>query len=280
MDFEALVNEIVNRVAEKLSEAAQASTIVCDEKPRLLILTQEHGEYCHSVLESARLGEYYRTECALMQEYQCDASAYEAAILFGLTNEALGKLAGGTCDTPFTALAQKLILSGKKVFIPAEEVELYAYQQTAPAPYYAMMESKLQFLQQCGVTICKRDALEDVILNGAPCENTACTAPQSAAAQPSTQAGAQIAATLEAEAAPAPAPVAVETKAAPAPVQDTQPCASVQKEASIDKHIVTEKDMIAVCEPGVTAVHIRERAILTELAKDYTHQRRITVIRD
>ena len=71
MDFNALVDEIVARVAAKM-EAAGDEACPCGEagdgKPGLLILTQEHGSVCHSMLESPRLLEYYRTDCALMKE--------------------------------------------------------------------------------------------------------------------------------------------------------------------------------------------------------------------
>lgn len=65
-----------------------------DGKPGLLILTQEHGSVCHSMLESPRLLEYYRTDCALMKEYDCEMADYEAVILFDLTVDALTRLAG------------------------------------------------------------------------------------------------------------------------------------------------------------------------------------------
>lgn len=252
MDFDDLVNEIINRVAEKMQEQSpQETTIVCDDKPRLLILTQEHGDFCHTMLESAKLGEYYHVECALLQEYKCDPTNYEAAILFGLTNDVLGKLAGGICDTPFTMLAQKLILSGKKVFAPAEDIELYSYEESAPPAYYAMMESKLDFLKSCGVTVCKQENLEDVILNGA---ESCCNSSQP----------------CKAEATPTP-----EVTTQPTPKPAEKPA-----EASLDKKVITEKDMIAVCTPGVTVLRIRKNSIVTDLAQDYAHTRRITIRRD
>ena len=253
MDFDALVNEIVARVAAKLEEnEGTASTVVSDDKPRLLILTQQHGDFCHTMLESARLGEYYRTECALLQDYDCDPASYEAVILFGLTNEALGKLAGGVCDTPFTTLAQKLILAGKKIFVPSEEIELYQYEQTAPPAYYAMMESKLTFLKSAGFTVCPKAQLESAILGG---ESTA------AAVAPSGAAPAPM--------APAPVPVPVVETASATPV-----------EATVSKRVVSEKDMIAACRPGVTVLRVQHNAIITDLARDYAKMRRIEIIRD
>lgn len=246
MDFDNLVNEIVARVAQKLAEA-EPSTVVPDDKPRLLILTQEHGDFCHTMLESARIGEYYHTECALLKEYQCDPAAYEAAILFGLTNDVLGKLASGACDTPFTLLAQRLILSGKRIFVPEEDVELFAYRDTAPPAYYAMLESKLTLLGAAGITICPRAKLEDAILGGGPVESGMADVPCAAPAPVTTPAQ-----------APAPAPGI---------------------EAALTKRIVSEKDVIAACAPGVTVLRVVENAILTDLARDYVKTRRIKIIR-
>ena len=102
MDFNQLVEEIVARVAAKIeAESAPVAAPVDSGKPKLLILTQEHGTLCHQMLESPRLAEYYQTECALLQDYQCALESYEAVILFGLDLELMGRLSGGLCDTGF-----------------------------------------------------------------------------------------------------------------------------------------------------------------------------------
>lgn len=257
MDFDLLVDEIVSRVSAKIEQAeqARATSIVRDDKPRLLILTQQHGDICHRMLESARLLEYYHTECALLKEYDCDPAAYEAVIIFNLTNDALCKLACGMCDTPFTALAQKLILSGKKAFIPQEEIELFQYQQTAPAAYYAMMAEKLALLQASGVTVCPAAGLEDAILNG----ETACIACTCAA---------------ETETAAAPEPIAApQDKLVPETAPETG------AEVEITKKVISEKDMIAACVRGVTRVRIRADAIVTDLAREYVEPRNVVLVR-
>lgn len=240
MDFNALVEEIVSRVVAKLEEApaiAEAAC-VCDDKPGLLILTQEHGDHCHSLLESSRLLEYYHTDCALLRDYQVDIANYEAVILYTLSCDALARLAGGVCDTPFTALAQKAILMGKKIFVPREAVELYQYKQTAPSAYYQMLREKLRLLEQAGVIICPQDCLEDAILTG-EIHQAACAS----------------------------APVPIEQKAA---------CG----EASIAKKVITEKDISLVCSQGVGVLHVAKKAIVTDLAREYAHTRRVTIMRD
>jgi ethanolamine utilization protein len=184
VDRKELIDEIVARVAAKLAQCEDGETVeqICagSTRPGLLILTPEHGDDCHVKLESQRLGEHYQTICALMQDYQVDMDSCEAVILYCLSNEVLGKLSSGNCDTPYTRLALQAILSGKKIYVPMEQVELYRYAKTAPAPYYAMLQEKLALLEASGVVICPQDELESYILN----EKSAPTSRQENAPKP------------------------------------------------------------------------------------------------
>ena len=239
MNFDALVDEIVARVSAKIAQQESCGSDV--GKPKLLILTEEHGSICHDMLESERLLSYYQTECALLKDYDCDMASYEAVILFGLTNEALARLAGGVCDTPFTRLAQKAILTGKKIFVLKEIFELYRYAETAPPAYYAVLEKQLALLQQAGVAICPLAELEDATLCGeaAACEPAASPAPCAAA-----------------------------------------PCAAPGREVKIEKRVITERDLSAVYDKDVSVIHIGKRAILTDLAKEYAQARKVSLVRD
>lgn len=173
MDHSKLIDEIVSRVAAKLAQTTGETFPgeVCGgcgdaEKPGLLILTQEHGTDCHALYDSQPLGAHYRMKCALMDDDQVCMPDYDVVVLYQLTNEALGKLACGVCDTAYTKLASEAILMGKRVYVPTEEVELYSYASTAPAAYYAMMRDKLDLLANSGVVICARGSLERAILAG------------------------------------------------------------------------------------------------------------------
>lgn len=249
MDHKDLVELVLARVVEKLAQksAGAGGCAACggpapdDQRPGLLILTQEHGEYCHSVLEDPRLTARYRTECALMQDYKVDMDNFDVVVIFEFTNEVLCKLASGICDTPFTKLAQQALLTGKRVFVPTEEME--AMRTTScklPAPYCAMLQEKLAMLTACGLTICSQQNLAGAILDGECC---ACAAPAAAAA--------------------APAPVA----AAP-------------KEIRLDKRVITERDIIAADTDKVTCIRIGERAILTALATEHAKSKGIRLVRD
>lgn len=230
MDFNTLVEEIVARVARCVEEAE-----ACDitAKPKLLVLTKQHGTCCHELLESAALREHYTTECALLKEYDCDIDSYEAVVIYNMDNEALFKIAGGICDSPFTTLAVEAILTGKKVFVVSNEVALFDYKHTAPQAYYAMMLQKVELLEASGVVLCCYDDLESAIL-GAPC-----------------------------------APKAVCTQAA-----------QCEKVVDICKKVILEKDVTAAHADKATTIRIGAKSILTDLAKDYAHERNIKVIRE
>ena len=247
MDHNAIVEEILRRVAEKISEAEGSCAPCADSggKPGLLILTQDHGTVCHATLESEALKARYRTDCALMHHYDVELDDYEAVVLFNLSCDAMAALASGACDSAYTRLASKAILSGKKVYVPTEEVELYQYRETAPAAYYNMMQQKLDLLVASGVVICARASLEQVILGSET---------------------------------PAPVPAAAPVSAAPACAAPAA-CSEV-KEVRIDKRVLTEKDLIEANMDGVTKVYIGEKTIITALAKDAAKDRGMTIVRE
>lgn len=249
MDHNAIVDEILRRVAEKISEAEGGSADCgecgdCGDKPGLLILTQDHGTACHAMLESEALKAHYSTDCALMHHYEVDLNNFEAVILFNLTCDALCKLASGTCDSAYTRLASQAILSGKKVYVPTEEVELYQYKEMAPAAYYHMMQQKLDLLVASGVVVCAQASLEQVILGAAE-----------------------------------PAPVPAAAPAVPECACSAPMCAE-QKELRIDKRVLTEKDLIEANMAGVTCIRISEKCIITALAKDAAKDRGMSIVKD
>ncbi len=254
MDFDALVSAIVSRVAEKLEQES------C-EKPKLLILTQEHGEVCHTMLESPRIGEHYRTECALMNDYQVQMEDYEGVLLFNLTNDALVRIATGVCGTPYTELVSKALLLGKPVWLPHEQVELFKYEATAAPMYYGMLRKRLTLLEQSGVVLCAQDELEDKVLAG-------CPAPAAAPIQETCETCDACEACKASEPCAEPAPAA-------APVAEP-----VRKELTLGKRVITERDITEAATNGVTVIHVGARAILTDLAKEYAHNQKLEIVRD
>lgn len=238
MDIDALVTEICRRVQEKLDacEAEERVSVNGAPLPKLLVLTNAHGEDCHKTLECRKLAEYYETECALMKEYDCRMDAYEAVIAYTLTNEALGKIANGIFDDGYTRLFGEALLSGKKIFVPREAVDLYRCRETAPAAYYRRMEENLQLLLDSGVVIAPGNVLADLLLNG--------EAPE-----------------IPEKSAPVCEPVLPE------------------KEYTLYKKVITEKDVTAAHGEKATAIVVPQRAILTDLAKEYARKRNIQILR-
>lgn len=167
MDIDALVNEICKRVQEKISEAETVNPEKNDrEKPCLLVLNTVRDSKCRAVVESPPLSECYEIKYALSQDYDCDLSSYEAVIAFDMSNELLGKIAHGIFDSGYTRLFGEALLSGRKVFLPEEEVELYSYRETAPALYYRKLSENLKLLQDSGVEVIPCSRLLPLILTG------------------------------------------------------------------------------------------------------------------
>ena len=248
MDYSALVAEIVSRVAAKMDEtAAPEACETCSGKEKLLVLTQEHGDICHTILESKALAEHYQVECALLQDYNVDINDYVGVVLFGMTNGALARIATGLGGTPYTDLVSKAILLGKSVWLPRQQVELLNYTDSSPAPYYDALHARLDLLVQSGVTLCETAELENTILGCAPCATCAPAAP----------------------ACPAAAPCKKEETPAPA-----------GGEYAITKKVITEKDINAAQMENASIIRVGAKAILTDLAKEYAHTHGMTVVRD
>ena len=124
MDTDALISEICRRVMEKAAAletqeqdtAGPAGELEQDPgKPKILILTEKHGEICHETLENQILAGKYQTECALLKGEDCKAEDYEVILVYTLSNVALGKLAAGIFDCPFTRILGEALLQGKKI---------------------------------------------------------------------------------------------------------------------------------------------------------------------
>lgn len=255
VDMDTLINEICRRVQERVDALEHPAENCCEaasDKPKLLILTQGHGTICHEALENAELAECYQTECALLSEYRCRPEEYEAVIAFCMTNEALGKIAHGILDSGYTKLFAEFLLAGKKIFLAEEAVELFKSRATAPAPFYGCMEANLKLLTASGVIIAPAAQIPALILRGERTPDCVCAKEGSASEKQE--------------------PVLEKPKDCSAPEV-------IQKEASLTKRIITEKDMIALGNEKVTCVWIGEKAILSDLAKEYAAKHKMTVQR-
>lgn len=233
MDDKQLIDKILNRVLERMKNS-QTVQEPGEDKPKLLILTQEHGNRCHELLENTKLLEHYIMDCSFVMDYDCRLEDYEAVILFNLSNTVLSKLSRGICDSPFLNLASNAILTGRKIYIPMEEVELFHYKDTAPEAFYSMMLDKINFLESCGVVFCETEQLEKAVLHKAGKTEGVHNKKENVLINPVSQ-----------------------------------------KTITIDKKVVTEKDIEKAYINGGTVICISNRAILSDLAKDYAKYRNI-----
>ena len=270
MDKNEMIVQIAIRVAEKLAQAGEAVTVdqvmkamnILEQPealPGLLVLTQDHGCFCHRLLESDRINAKFRTCCALSQEYQAELDDIDMVVLFGLTTEDMCKIASGITDTPYTKLAAKALLLGKKIYAPREEVELYQYPVGGLGSYQCMMQAKLTKLISWGLKICPLDKLEDCILEAVP------------AAEPEEACGSSCEAQED------------EKEICEAVCEQEPPKveeAPAVKEITFSKRVITERDIIEANRDNVKVIHITERNILTALARDAASARNIRLVRE
>lgn len=257
-----MIEQIVARVAEKL--ALTGDTVTADQVmealagpaalPGLLVLTQDHGCDCHVLLESGRIKEKFHTCCALMQEYEVELDKIDTVVLFNLTTDAMCKIVSGITDTPYTKLAAKALLLGKKLYVPREEVELYQYPMGGLGSYQCMMQAKLTKLVSWGLKICPMAQLEDFILEENAAEETcSCCKPE-------------------------------KTEKCEDALVDTACISSMpaetEKEITFTKKVITERDIIEANRDNVKVIRITERNILTALAKDAASARNIRLIKE
>lgn len=257
-----MIAQIVARVAQKLAMAGEAVTAdqimeALDESsslPGLLILTQEHGCDCHALLESTRIREKYKTCCALMQEYEVELDDVDTVVLFNLTTDAMCRIVSGITDTPYTKLAAKALLMGKKLIVPREEVELYQYPMGGLGSYQCMMQAKLTKLVSWGLKICPMEQLEDCILGETGAEET-CSCCEQEKPEKCEE-------TL------------VDTAGISSlPVEE-------EKEITFTKKVITERDIIEANRDNVKVIRITERNILTALARDAASSRNIRLVKE
>lgn len=268
MDKKEMMAQIIARVAEKLAQAGEDVTVdqvmramgvLEDAKalPGLLILTQDHGCVCHALLENDRINEKYRTCCALAQEDQVELDGVDTVVLFNLTIENMCKIVSGITDTSYTKLAAKALLSGKKIYAPREEVELYQYPVGGLGSYQCMLQAKLTKLISWGVKICPMEQLEECILK------------EASVAEPEKECGSCCGSQEE--------NCEADCAAEELPCEEA---AAEVKEITFSKRVITERDVIEAKKNDVQVIRITSKNILTALAKDAASVRNIRVIRE
>lgn len=252
MNNEAMVAEILKRVQDKINalglQEGEISSSACEVKsalPGLLILTADHGTRCDSAFQCSKLNANYNVDCALYKDYAVNVDDYEVVIAYTLTNELLGKLANGIFDDNYTRLFGKALLSGKKIYVPKEEVELYEYKTVAPKPYYQRLVSNLKLLEDSGVVVVPMEKLADILVGGCSID-----------AKPEPK--------VEAEPVECPA------------AEEPAVCSGL--EVTIAKRLITEGDIRNNAKAD--RIIIDNKALLTDLAKEWAAKEKITILRE
>ncbi len=251
LDFDALVDELANRVLAALAEqeAAQKPAEACSttgfctadapesQKPILIGLTQDSAlPPCRfTLLESVRVKEKYRIKCAQKCGYDVDVASCEAVVLHDLTNESLAKIASGICDTPYTKIVSQALLLGKPVYLMQDQIELYDYRKTAAKPYYKMFRAQLGLLEESGLMITCPDKIEDILVNGVSCGTTCSAEPAQTAAGTTVK---------------------------------------------LENHLISERSVADACQAGASRIVVGAKAIVTDLAKEYAHNRNVELVRE
>lgn len=209
-------------------------------KKKLIILTQNHETMCHKFLECPELKAQYCTECALMNEYCCDISECAGVVLFDLTNEALVRITSGLCDTPYSRKVMEALLLGKPVWVAKEEIELCKYE--ASSPYARMMYEKLRLLESYGVTVCSYDSLTETILYDGN-EKSLCN------------------------------------ENASKTCCEERVLKQALKDYICAKKVITEKDVVTARAEGASRILAGEKAIVTDLAKEFARSNDIEIVK-
>ncbi|MEG2183807.1 MAG: hypothetical protein RRY12_03945 [Cloacibacillus sp.] len=246
MNYDDLVLEIINRVNDKVNKGEAASAAAASKKPRLLVAAQEDCALCQELRSAPALLERFEVESSLSKHYVDDIESCSTVVLFSMGVSDLAKIADACWDDAYTDTAVRAILLGKKVFIVKETVELFDYLSTAPRAYYEMLLGKLELLQRAGAAVLPYAQMLPALLGeeGFPKWQSCPTCQTSAA-----------------EAAPA------------------EKIRKAEKELTLDKRVITEKDAAGARAAGASRLLIPLRAIVTDLAKEYAQSQGIVFVR-
>ena len=207
----------------------------------LLLLARQRLDHLQAEFEASRLSSAFTMDCVPNMGLQVDLARYEAVIMMGMTNEELGKISTGVCDTAYTALVSEAILKHKRIYIPIEGIELYQYSDSAPTAYYEYLHSRISMLSDSGIAICTMDNIETCILDEhEDAQKQVCR---------------------------------------PEPVIAPAPAAPTAMERSLDKRVITERDILESARGGISTLRIPARSIVTDLARELAASRGIVLTR-
>lgn len=249
MDVNQLIDRIVSQVQERV-EALEDETWtvsplpepVRDNQPKWLIVTQ------HQEKAEAWLKEQIREAfCPVIfnPDAPQDVSGYEGVLLWTLGCTDMCRIANGTGGTPESDLVVEGLLLGKKMVVLKEGIAYEDYQKSAPVAYYRHFEAAYSRLLADGMSCCPQKDLAACLLQTKPETVVPSVMPE-----------------------PLEKPVVQENSAA-----------QTDEASCIDKHIITEKDVIDQVHRKVRTIRIPENAIITDMAQELLDDKRIDLCR-
>ncbi len=269
MDFDALVDEVLRRVLEKIRQlearGIDVDTGSCD-KPKVLVLTQPGGTDRDKILTCPDLNLRYVPELAIDNNYNCVLLGYDAVFAFDLTNDVIRKVSEGRCDDGYSRLLSQALASDKKVYIPAETVEMWNGGSDASPLLNSRLQKDMDTLRAGGAVIAHLDDIFRTI-NGQPAASSCSFTSAPAVATNHQQF--IINASANMNAVPVREIVPSVTECTPVP----------SKEMSFYKRCITRNDVVAAEHEGATVLVICKNAIITDVAKEKMAKDGLTVDR-
>ncbi|MCH4071388.1 hypothetical protein [Pseudoramibacter sp.] len=255
MDFDQLVSEIASRVAKRVE--AMEMTQQQDEPAGPAENREANAEQivhkkpwlCAGSKKIQERNLQRLCEPAAQNE-QPDVEDHEGVLITSLSVKDMCRVVEGIGGTPVSDLLIEALLAGKRTAVLKEGVALYRYQGSAPVAYYRILEEKLNRLMRCGVIICpEKEAVaklskSEESFDGCEINQTRCQETEE------------------------------HDEVSETPAEKEEPGV-----ARIDKHVITDSDLIKALVDAPHTILIPKRAILTDVVKETLDEKHIQVSR-
>ena len=178
MEITKLIGEIVRRVELAIIKHETSKT----PKRKVLIISKDLNQCCPELLNNKNLIESCDVNSVDCNTQQVNLEGYAKVLICDLDNDSLSKLTSGIFDNPYLKLIGSCIMQGKNIAIVEDDIEFLKYQDTAPKPFLAMFNHKLDTLREWGLEVRSLDDLTVSLCShddtGSPEKKTAQTAPE------------------------------------------------------------------------------------------------------
>jgi ethanolamine utilization protein len=179
LEITKLIAEIVRRVELSIIKHETAKA----PKRKVLIVSKDLNQSCPDLVKNQNLKDCCDVDSVDNNAQQVNLEGYSKVIVCDLDNDSLSKLTSGIFDNPYLKLIGSCIMQGKDIAIVEDDIEFLQYQETAPKPFLAMFNNKLDTLREWGIEIRSLDDLTVALCQpgdtvGATKKDDAKTAPE------------------------------------------------------------------------------------------------------